>query len=103
LILLARLLLAAATLLSALSGLLSLLARVLLLATLLAALILLTHIVPFLWCRSTINNAGTSEPVPPKASYALPKVPFGGTRNAAATGSTIWSQYNLNRWLASKK
>ena len=47
-ILLARFLLAAATLLSALSGLLSLLARALLLATLLAALILLTHIVPFL-------------------------------------------------------
>jgi hypothetical protein len=43
LILLTRLLLAA-TLLSALSGLLSLLARVLLLATLLAALVLLTHI-----------------------------------------------------------
>jgi hypothetical protein len=87
LILLAGLLLAAATLLSALSGLLSLLARVLLLA----ALILLTHIVPFLWCRSTTNNAGTSGPVPPKASYPLPKVPFDGTRNAAATGSTIWS------------
>ena len=47
LILLARLLLAAA-LLSALSGLLSLLAWVLLLATLLAALVLLTYIVSFL-------------------------------------------------------
>ena len=84
LILLARLLLAAATLLSALSELLVCWPGFCCWPPCWPPPILLTHIVPFLWCRSTINNAGTSGPVP-RVIHSL-KFPFAGTPECRCHG-----------------